>query len=47
MAYFLDPELDALTTGKSRPAAGSPRVNPDKPRRPNKFGKKCHGCGTG
>lgn len=50
MAYFLDPELDALTTGKSRPVAQSPRVSPVAAReaggrRANKFGKKCEGCG--
>lgn len=42
MAYFLDPELDALTTGKPR---RSPRRAPEKVKAPNKFGKSCHSCG--
>lgn len=48
MAYFLDPELAALTTG--RPVPGTRMVVTTTPvadtsnRRKNKFGKKCHGC---
>jgi hypothetical protein len=46
MAYFIDPELDALTTGRSRPVAESPvAVQEAGGRRANKFGKKCEGCG--
>jgi hypothetical protein len=50
MAYFLDAELDALTTGRSRPVVESPRRSPAAAqeaggRRANKFGKKCEGCG--
>lgn len=46
MAYFLDPELDALTTGKSRQPVRSPRTDPGQNRRANKFGKKCQSCDT-
>lgn len=42
MAYFLDEELDSLTTGRPRQ---SPRQAPVKERKPNRFGKKCHSCG--
>lgn len=45
MAYFIDAELNALTTGQARPAVRSPRTNPPAQRRSNKFGKKCHSCG--
>lgn len=49
MAYFLDPELAALTMNP--PAAErTPRKTSEHPqsgnRRPNKFGKHCHGCGA-
>jgi hypothetical protein len=47
MAYFLDEELAALTTESARPTpqkGGLSVVNGD--RRPNKFGKRCHSCGT-
>lgn len=44
MAYFLDPELAALTTGNSRtsslPSAGSGT------QRKNRYGKSCHKCKT-
>lgn len=50
MAYFIDPELEALATGRRHPAQVSPRTSPEAARnaggrKPNKFGKKCHGCG--
>jgi len=46
MAYFLDPELAALAPGGSRrgPQPTAPAVDPT--RRPNRYGKRCHGCGT-
>lgn len=44
MAYFLDPELNALATGQSRrPSTGAA---PADSRRKNKFGKSCKSCGT-
>lgn len=49
MAYFLDPELAALTAGSSRripqQRTGDQPVASDS-RRPNKFGKSCHKCKT-
>lgn len=43
MAYFLDPELAALATGNYKV-----RTTSDAPARkmPNKYGKRCDGCGT-
>jgi hypothetical protein len=45
VAFFLDPELARLVEGSSSgaPAKTAPASGT---RRPNKFGKKCHGCGT-
>lgn len=44
MAYFLDPELDALTKGSTRQRT-IPLSTPGQ-RRPNKYGKRCHKCST-
>ena len=50
MAYFLDPELAALTRGGNRKAPATsdnaPAAAPAPNRRPNKFGKRCSGCNT-
>jgi hypothetical protein len=47
MAYFLDSELAALTTGSTRriPQQRTNETAPDS-RRKNKFGKRCHKCNT-
>ncbi len=49
MAYFLDPELDALTRGNNRAPVGaaSTAVLDRSQHRPNKFGKTCHSSGCG
>lgn len=49
MAYFLDPELDALTRGHNRtPIAATATAVLDRSAcRPNKFGKTCHSSGCG
>lgn len=47
MAYFLDPELAALTTGSKR-SIPQQRTSATamESRRKNKFGKSCHKCKT-
>lgn len=45
MAYFLDPELAALTAGKVVRTTVSAAPAASGARRKNKFGKSCHGCG--
>lgn len=47
MAYFLDPELAALTVGSTRrvPQQRTAETAQDN-RRKNKFGKSCHKCRT-
>jgi hypothetical protein len=46
MAYFLDPELAALTTGNSRIPQQRTSATAPESRRTNKFGKSCAHCHT-
>ncbi len=47
MAYFLDAELNDLTTGaKKAPSRAAAPVNGPSRRRSNKFPKPCHTCHT-
>lgn len=47
MAYFLDEELNALTKGSARDIVRSaPSTKGSTSRRPNRFPKPCHKCGT-
>ena len=47
MAYFLDDELNALTTNaKAAPARTASSKGSQSRRTPNRYGKRCHKCST-